>query len=178
MNIFRLFSKRGSTGIEVRCGMCSVVERFPEETRDTFILHTCDSDLLIRAREPDAEGRALDLFVVASRVGASEEERSAAVAGLFGVVGEGPIPGLEDLLWRLKYASGESWPPPELASRFGGSAPPQRIDVSNELEMILHRMKKIAVTRRECERAAEAVRPILEDKLARLMTDPLEPIED
>lgn len=162
--------------------MCRVVTDYPEAERGAFVSHSCDADLLVRApaAEDAAEvaevAEALDRFVswFAPDGDASEESRDRLLYEL----GEASIPALEDLLWRLKYAPEEPFPPPELSSRSSRAAERPRIDWSNELEMIVHRMKKVAITKRQLDEAAASARPILLDKLERLKNDPLEPIED
>ena len=52
------------------------------------------------------------------------------------------------------------------------------IDWGNELEMVLHRMKKFAITARQLASVPPSARPILADKLARLKKDPLVPLEE
>ncbi len=169
--------RRRTPGLRVRCGMCGVATDYPLAKRDRFVRHTCDADLLVREREPSREHEALDLFMRAAGGGpTSDEERVAARDHLLYEQGEGAIPGLEDLLYRLKYSS-EPFPPEEIASRRHPSCDRPSIDYSNELEMYLHRMKKFAITRRLVDEAPATARPILLDKLERLKQEPLEPIE-
>ena len=173
--------RRKPAGIELRCGMCGRIADYPTSEHDKFLLHSCDADVLVRGRE-EATGvdAALDLFVSAFAKGGELDEagREAARDRLLYESGEGSIPALEDLLFRMKYVPRESWPFPELAARCGPEDDQLRIDWSNELEMYLHRMKKYAITARQLEATPESARPILRDKLERLKTEPLEPIED
>lgn len=170
--------RRGVPKALIRCGMCGRNGPEPAPDAGRFIRHECGADLLLRARDPAAEPAALDLFVrAAGRSSAPAAEREGARDRLLYQLGEGPIPGLEDLLFRLKYGH-EPFPPPEIAVRKDPADDQPALDWSNELEMFLHRMKKYAITRRLVAEAPESVRPILQDKLERLQTEPLEPIED
>lgn len=171
--------RRKAQGITIRCAMCKVHTTYPEAQRNSFVFHTCDADLLVRERDAASEGEALDLLVAAVAEGPrGETERIAARDRLLYELGEGPIPGLEDLLYRIKYEPGEPFPFAEIAQRAGAQAKPQRIDWGNELEMFLHRMKKFAITKRQLDSVAESARPILRDKLERLKKDPLVPLEE
>lgn len=173
------FFKRSQDGIRIRCGMCSRVEYFPLDQDDQFPIHSCDTPILIRAADADADKKAIQLFVTSFAKGPQDDSaREAARNELMYESGEGPIPGLEDLLYRLKYQPKEAFPPPDMSSVIPADDDQPRIDWSNELEMILHRMKHYAVTRRMWESSPEGTKPILVDKLKRLREEPLEPIED
>lgn len=176
LDIFR----RAPAGITVRCAMCKVHARFPESERGRFVFHTCDADLLVAEPNPNATAAALDLFVPAYERGPPTTPELVALRDrLLYESGEAPIPGLEDLLYRIKYQLSEAWPFPEIASRATAARSlPPRIDWGNELEMVLHRMKKYAITRRQLESGAPSARPILEEKLARLRLEPLVPLEE
>jgi len=170
-------------GIRVRCGMCSVVTWFPAAKAGAFVKHSCDCDILVAERDEASEAEALDLFVKAFGAGPPaplpmNDESAAARDRLLYDLGEAPVPGLEDLLYRLKYETAEAFPPPEIASRTDNGNEIPRIDWSNFLEMSLHRMKKFAITRRMLELAEDSVKPILRDKLERLKTEELKPIEE
>ena len=169
--------RKAADGVRIRCGMCKVVKDYPDRFRGEFVLCSCDADLLVAEMEEGAADGALDLFARAFGPEGSEEEREAYLQELLYETEERVIPPLEDLLYRLKYERA-SFPPPELASRLSAEDRRPAIDVSNDLEMAIHRMKKYAITKRQHAIAAPAVRPILEDKLARLRTEPLEPIEE
>lgn len=172
------FFRRSKDGIRIRCGMCSRVEHFPFDQEDRFPTHSCDSPILVRAPDPEADAKALRLLVRSfARGPETDEGRDAARNALMYESGEGPIPGFEDLLYRLKYQPKEPFPPPELAAIIPAEDDQPRIDWSNELEMILHRMKAYALTHRAWVSAPNSTKPILKDKLERLKTDPLEPIE-
>jgi hypothetical protein len=179
MGLLDLF-RRGKSGIRVRCAMCKVHATFDESKRGQFVYHTCDADLLVGEPDAVAMKQALDLFVFAYEHGPpTAAERIAARDRLLYGIGEGAIPGLEDLLYRIKYELSEQWPFPEIASRVKEtSKSPVRIDWANELEMYLHRMKKYAITQRQIAAVAPSARGILEQKLERLKSDPLVPLEE
>lgn len=179
MGFLDLF-RRAPAGITVRCAMCKTHARFPEARRGEFVFHTCDADLLVAEPEPAATAAALDLFVPAYEGGTPNTPELVALRDrLLYETGEAPIPGLEDLLHRIKYELSEPWPFPEIASRATPGKPlPPRIDWGNELEMALHRMKKYAITRRQLAAVPPSARPILEEKLARLRLEPLVPLEE
>lgn len=160
--------------------MCKVNTDYPPSQRDQFVFHTCDADLLVRERDAAADELALDLLVCAYEQGPpTDPARVAARERLLYEAGEGPIPGLEELLYRIKYEPREAWPFAEIAARIAaGQRIPPRIDWGNELEMYLHRMKKYAITQRQIAAVAESARPILREKLLRLKTDPLVPLEE
>jgi hypothetical protein len=165
--------------IHVRCGMCRVETDYPLAQRGQFVFHSCDSDVFVERDDPTATAAALDLFVRAFASGAlGEAERVAARDRLLYELGEAPIAGLEDVLWRMKYAPRETWPFPEFATRFATPDAHPRIDWSNELEMYLHRMKKYAITKRQLAAVGPDAQGILRDKLERLKTAPLVPLEE
>lgn len=176
LDIFR----RQPTGIRVRCAMCKVHTTYPESQRGEFVFHTCDADLLVATPDPAATSAALDLFVRAYESGPPKDAaRLADRDRLLYECGEAQIPGLEDLLYRIKYELAEPWPFGEIASRATpGKSLPLRIDWGNDLEMLLHRMKKYAITKRQIARVAPSARAILEDKLTRLKSEPLVPLEE
>jgi hypothetical protein len=176
----RLKRGRDTDAIRVRCAMCKVATDYGPASHGEFVIHSCDSDLLVARRDPELDREALTLLVAAYRAGTPRtEDAIAARDRLLYELGEGKIPGLEDLLYRIKYEPREAWPFAELRPLIGdGGSAPLRIDWGNELEMYLHRMKKYAITRRQIERVAESARPILRDKLERLKTDPLVPLEE
>lgn len=178
MGFFDRWRARGDQ-IHVRCGMCRVETDYPLAQRGEFVFHTCDSDVLVDRIDPAATAAALDLFVRAFATSSQDEAaRVQARDRLLYELGEGPIAGLEDVLWRMKYAPREPWPFPEFAARFAQADAHPRIDWSNELEMYLHRMKKFAITRRQLDKVADGARGILREKLERLKTAPLVPLEE
>jgi hypothetical protein len=178
MGIFDRF-RRPTDAIRVRCGMCRVETDYARERRGEFVFHSCDSDLLVAPVDVQAAQPALDLFVRAfARGPVPPDERAQARDRLLYDLGEAWIPALEDVLWRMKYAPKEPWPFPEIASRLRAPDDQPRIDWSNELEMFLHRAKKFAITRRQIEAVPESARGILREKLERLKTAPLVPLEE
>lgn len=180
MGLFDFLKSKPRNALRVRCGMCKRATDYPEAQRGEFVFHSCDADLLVAEIDPTAHAAALDLFVLAYEHGPPQtEERIAARDRLLYESSEAAIPGLEDLLYRLKYELAEPWPFPEIASRVADlKAIPLRIDFGNELEMYLHRMKKFAITKRQIERVPESARGILRDKLERLKTAELVPLEE
>lgn len=165
--------------IHVRCGMCRVETDYPLTQRGQFVFHSCDSDVFVERIDPAATAAGVDLFVRAFATGPLDEaQRVAARDRLLYELGEAPIAGLEDVLWRMKYAPRERWPFSEFATRFTQPDAHPRIDWSNELEMYLHRMKKYAITGRQLAAVGADARGILRDKLERLKTAPLVPLEE
>lgn len=180
MGLFDFLKSKPRDAVRIRCGMCKRTTDYPEKQRGEFVFHSCDADLLIADIDATAHAAALDLFVHAYEHGPpTTAERVAARDRLLYETGEAAIPGLEDLLFRLKYELSEPWPFPEIASRVADSKSiPLRIDFGNELEMYLHRMKKFAITQRQIERVPESARAILREKLERLKTAELVPLEE
>ncbi len=179
MGILDLF-RRDKSGLLIRCAMCKVHTTYPLTQRNEFVVHSCDADILVRERDESADEAALDHFVKAYEKGPPESDDLVALRDrLLYETGEGAIPGLEDLLYRIKYELGEPWPFSEISRRVADvKAIPLRIDWGNELEMVLHRMKKFAITQRQFTSVAPSARPILADKLARLKKEPLVPLEE
>ena len=55
LNIFR----RSKDTIRIRCGMCSRVENYALDQDNQFPIHSCDTPILIRAADPEADKAAI-----------------------------------------------------------------------------------------------------------------------